>query len=90
MQLLFSMLIDFYDTIFSTIFLIIFISIVNCDCNYSLIAKCLGQETAKEPCGLRVKLAPAHKSPVPIVLSITRGRGFMLSLFIAACQAEKL
>ena len=35
--------------------------------------RCLGQETAKGPFGLRVKLPPAH-------LSITRGGGFTLSV----------
>ena len=34
---------------------------------------CLGQETAKGPFGLRVKLPPAH-------LSTTHGGGFILSL----------
>ena len=34
---------------------------------------CLGQETAKRPFGLRVKLPPAH-------LSTTRGGGFTLSV----------
>ena len=34
---------------------------------------CLGQETAKGPFGLRVKLPPAH-------LSTTHGGGFTLSL----------
>ena len=34
---------------------------------------CLGQETAKGPCGLRVKLPPAR-------LSTTHGGGFTLSL----------
>ena len=36
---------------------------------------CLGQETAKGPFGLRVKLPPAH-------LSITHGGGFTLSLLM--------
>ena len=34
---------------------------------------CLSQETAKEPCGLRSKLPPAH-------MSTTHGGGFTLSL----------
>ena len=37
------------------------------------LPSCLGQETAKEPFGLRVKLPPAH-------LSTTHGGGFTLSL----------
>ena len=43
----------------------------------------LGQETAKGPFGLRVKLPSAH-------LSTTHGGGFTLSLFIAKRQAGKL
>ena len=37
---------------------------------------CIGQETAKEPCGLGVKLPPAD-------MSFTHKGGFTLSLFIA-------
>ena len=44
---------------------------------------CLGQETAKGPFGLRVKLPPAH-------LSTTHGGGFTLSLFNVERQAGKL
>ena len=42
-----------------------------------------GQETAKGPFGLRVKLPPAH-------LSTTHGRGFTLALFNAELPAGKL
>ena len=51
----------------------------NCNCNYIVIVitfyspSCLGQETAKGPFGLRVKLSPAH-------LSTTHSGGFKLSL----------
>ena len=53
----------------------------NCNCNFDVIVivitfyspSCLGQETAKGPFGLRVKLPPAH-------LSTTHGGGFILSL----------
>ena len=38
--------------------------------SYSL--SCIGQETAKEPCGLRVKPPPAH-------LSTAHAEGFTLS-----------
>ena len=46
-----------------------------CNCNYilSYSPSCLGQETAKGPFGLRVKLPPAH-------LSTTHDGGFTLSL----------
>ena len=44
---------------------------------------CLGQETAKGPFGLRVKLPPAH-------LCTTHGGSFTLSLLIAERQAGKL
>ena len=64
-----------------------------CDCLVSAIVivivitfyspSCLGQETAKWPFGLRVKLPPAH-------LSTTHGGGFTLSLLIAERQAGKL
>ena len=43
---------------------------------------CLGQEKAKGPFGLRVKLPPAH-------LFTTHGGGFTLSIFIAERQAGK-
>ena len=39
------------------------------------LPSCVGQETAKGPFGLRVKLPPAH-------LSITHGEGFTLSLLM--------
>ena len=42
---------------------------------------CLGQETAKGPFGLRVKLPPAH-------LSTTHGGGFTLSLSMLNLKQE--
>ena len=48
---------------------------------YSL--SCLDRETAKGPCGLGVKLPPAH-------LFTTHGGGFTLSLCITERQAGKL
>ena len=44
---------------------------------------CLGQETAKGPFGLRVKLPPAH-------LFTTHGGGFTLVSLIAEREAGKL
>ena len=57
------------------------VSVRNCNCNFFFFVivitfyspSCLGQETAKGPFGLRVKLPPAH-------LSITHDGGFTLSL----------
>ena len=42
---------------------------------------CLGQETAKGPFGLRVKLPPAH-------LSTTHGGGFTLSFLMLNIKQE--
>ena len=45
------------------------------------LPSCLGQETAKGPFGLRVKLPPAH-------LSTTHGGGFTLSLLMLNVKQE--
>ena len=47
------------------------------------LTTCLGQETAKAPFGLRVKLPPAH-------LSTTRAGGFTPSFFITERRTVKL